>query len=202
MFTCACCQVNTILRTWLAAMQICSNKRNCFNAHTKKYSCQLPQDWSGTTTWGGQFHRFGILKYLLWRHVKKLFYEIHIELHYKRFKTPCCVEKRLLSIFLLVVHCIFIIWAHFFKITQKKLLAKTEQLCHFYLTYQVIFIVGFQSGSPLERTKFNCSGEFSKCLHCLSKGSHRLSPRYTVGSRTFNLTNEISTALELWFSLC
>ena len=115
-----------------------------------------------------------------------LFNEVKIALQYKRFETQQCVEKLLLCIFFPVYHWHFYyLGARLFKWNNSYKLAKIEScLCHFYLTYQVMFYCCMLVKEPCTWKEVKCTlcyilecwVEFPQCP-CLSKESHWYSPK-------------------------
>ena len=79
------CDNRVFSLTWPASMQIFWNKRK--RLHKKRL--QLPQDWFGTPTWP-PFHCFGTPIWAPWRHVKTLYWTIHL----RNYFTHCARRGR------------------------------------------------------------------------------------------------------------
>ena len=79
------CENRVFSLTWPASMQIVWNKRKRLH----KKGVQLPQDWFGTPTWP-PFHCFGTPIWAPWRHVKTLYWTIHL----RNYFTHCARRGR------------------------------------------------------------------------------------------------------------
>ena len=79
------CENRVFSLTWPASMQIVWNKRKRLH----KKGVQLPQDWFGTPTWP-PFHCFGTPIWAPWRHVKTIYWTIHL----RNYFTHCARRGR------------------------------------------------------------------------------------------------------------